>query len=89
VSRALSALLVALVFARAPYQCARTPDDTLRREDTAAQALYGLAQKFHKEGDDRAYKETLAFLIERYPASREAHAARVDLGGDGARDAGP
>jgi hypothetical protein len=84
VSRSATALLVALFLARAPYQCGRTPDDTVRREDSAAEALYRLAEKFHAEGDARAYRETLTEIIARYPASREAQAARLDLGTDGA-----
>jgi hypothetical protein len=82
VSRAASLLVVALLFSHAPYQCARSPDDSRRREDSAAEALYGLAQKFKKAGDDRAYRDTLSFLAERYPSSREAQMARVDLGVD-------
>jgi hypothetical protein len=76
-------LLVASTFSGyAPYQCGRAPDKSVR-EETPGEALYALAQKLKAEGDEQGYKTTLRYIVERYPASRFAAAARTDLGDDG------
>jgi hypothetical protein len=84
-------LLVAMAaFGHAPLQCSSEPDHSLRRNETPGEALYGLAQQFKTEGNDRAWRETLRYLIERYPNSRYAVMARSDLQGDpGERGAEP
>lgn len=64
----------------APMQCKREPDPNLRLEDTAGDALWDLAAEFKKKGDDKAARETLRFLVERYPSNRHAPAARAELG---------
>ena len=53
------------------------------REETPAEALYGLAQKLKAEGDEHGYRTTLRYIVARYPSSRFAVAAQADLGGDG------
>jgi hypothetical protein len=63
----------------APFQCARKTPPTQRLEDDAAEVLYALAERFKAEGNQAARAETLRFLVERYPESRFAAAARVDL----------
>jgi hypothetical protein len=63
-------LAVAAAASSAPLQCARQPSAELRTEDDAAEVLYTLA-------------ETLRFLVSRYPESRFAQAARLDLQGAG------
>lgn len=63
----------------APLQCGRKPPPEQRTEDDAAEVLYTLAEKFKAEGNQAARAETLRFLMERYPASRFAQTARVDL----------
>ena len=75
------ALLAAL--GTAPLQCRHDPDSNLRREDDAGDALYALAQDFHARGDEQSYKQTLRFLVERYPSNRHAPAARRELEGSG------
>ena len=69
-----------------PLQCggSDTPAE-LRTEDTAGDALWDLAQKFHDQHDEAAARGTLQFLVERYPSSRYAPAAREQLarGADG------
>lgn len=70
-------LLLALT---APLQCGRRPPPEQRTEDDAAEVLYMLAEKFKAEGNMPARTETLRFLIARYPASRFAETAKVDLG---------
>ncbi len=48
-------------------------------EDDPAEALYTLADKFKGEGNAAARAETLRFLVARYPTSRFAEAAKLDL----------
>jgi outer membrane protein assembly factor BamD (BamD/ComL family) len=71
----------------APYQCGKSTDRSVR-EETPGEALYALAQKLKAEGDDQGYKTTLRYLVSRYPSSRFATAAQVDLGAEGF-DGGP
>ena len=66
----------AMLLSAAPVQCPRDPDPSLRREDTAGDALWALAQEFRAKQDDKAAADTLRFLIERYPSNRHAAAAR-------------
>lgn len=76
----------ALVFAAvalahlAPMQCQSDPEPAERRYETPAEALYDLAQRFKKQGDEQAWRETLEYLIERYPNSRYTVMAKDDLG---------
>jgi hypothetical protein len=63
----------------APFQCARRAAPDQRMEDDAAEVLYKLADRFKAEGNGGARVETLKFLVERYPESRFAAAARMDL----------
>jgi len=64
----------------APLQCSRSPDPELRREDTAGDALWDLAEDFRAKGNAAAAHETLRFLVERYPSNRHVPAARAALG---------
>jgi len=76
--------LVATAFlVHAPYQCGKSPDHAAR-EETPGEALYSLAQKLRTEGDEPGYRTTLRYIVTRYPSSRFAAAARVDLGEDAA-----
>ena len=63
----------------APFQCAHTPDPNARREDTAGDALWALAQDFHAHHDEPGARATLTFLVDHYPSSRYAPAARDEL----------
>jgi outer membrane protein assembly factor BamD (BamD/ComL family) len=63
----------------APVQCARKAPPEQRLEDDAAEVLYQLAERFKAEGNGAARAETLRFLVERYPSSRFAETARLDL----------
>jgi len=76
------ALLCCCALGQAPLQCGGggEPEGALRKEETPAEALYGLAQKFKSEGDQAACRKTLQYLIERYPNSRFAERAKQDLG---------
>jgi hypothetical protein len=67
---------IAMSLSFAPFQCRRDPDPELRREDTAGDALYALAERFDAEGDGAAAERTLCFLATRYPSNRFAAAAR-------------
>ena len=65
----------------APLQCTKEPDPSLRREETADEALYHLAEDFAARGDEGASRHTLEVLVTKYPSSRFAPAAREKLGG--------
>jgi outer membrane protein assembly factor BamD (BamD/ComL family) len=77
--RILTALTLAFSFANAPLQCASEPEHSLRREETPGEALYGLAQQFKAKGNEQAWRQTLEYLVARYPNSRFAEMARQDL----------
>jgi hypothetical protein len=85
----LRSLAVLLSMSVAPLQCEKSYDPSLRKEDTPGDALWQLARKFHEEHDEAGARRTLEFLVERYPSSRWAPAAREELGetGDAARPA--
>jgi hypothetical protein len=83
VTRLFAAGVVALSLGHAPLQCSRTPDPELRREDTAGDALWDLAQSFEQQGNREAQRATLRFLAERYPSNRHAPAAREALRSEG------
>jgi hypothetical protein len=68
-------LCIALV-SHAPLQCGSKPDPELRREDTAGDGLWALAERFKSEGNSAARKSTLRFLAEQYPSHRYAQVAR-------------
>lgn len=69
----------ALSFSLAPFQCAHSPDPNERREDSPGDALWELAQDFHAHHDEAASRGTLTYLVEKYPSSRYAPAAREAL----------
>jgi len=79
VIRALFIASAAALFSTAPLQCAHEPDPNMRLEDTAGDALWDLATKFHEEKDDASARRTLQFLVDRYPSNRHAHAAKDEL----------
>jgi hypothetical protein len=80
---ALRAIVGFAVFASlAPLQCPSTPRPERAREETPAEALWQLSERFGQQGDPGAQRATLTFLVERYPASRFAERARAALGAD-------
>jgi hypothetical protein len=79
--RALAGLLC--LAALAPLQCPSTPLPERAREESPAEALWHLADRFAAAGDGRGRRATLTFLVERYPASRYAERARLALGDAG------
>ena len=64
----------------APLQCGGGSSADNRREDTAGDALYALAQDFRAKGNEQAARDTLRYLVEHYPSNRHAPAARAELG---------
>jgi outer membrane protein assembly factor BamD (BamD/ComL family) len=74
-----SALLASL--GNAPMQCGHGSGSGSAREDEPGDALYALSQDFHAKGNDEAAKQTLRFLLEKYPSNRHAPAARAELEG--------
>jgi len=73
-------LAAALLLALAPVQCGSPPREHPELEDSPAEALWELSIRFEGDGDDAGRRRTLEYLIERYPASRFAERARVELG---------
>ena len=65
----------------APFQCASDPDPNRRLEDTPAEALWNLAERFRAQSDEEARAVALHELVDRYPTSREAERARMVLDG--------
>ena len=63
----------------APIQCSHDPDPNKRMEEEPAQGLYDLAAKFHTEGNEASRIETLRYIVARYPSSRFANMAKIDL----------
>ncbi|APR77117.1 Hypothetical protein A7982_02464 [Minicystis rosea] len=63
----------------APIQCGSKIRPEHRLEEEPAEALYKLAERFASTGDQKARIETLRFIVERYPSSRFAQAAKLDL----------
>ncbi len=76
----MRAFCIVMLLGLAPLQCSREPDPTIRREDTAGDALFALSEDFHAKGDEAGRKATLEFLVRRYPSNRHAAAAREVLG---------
>ncbi|NOU29206.1 MAG: hypothetical protein HOO96_14990 [Polyangiaceae bacterium] len=79
-----AAILVSFLLGIAPFQCGSSRDPELRREDTAGDALYGLAERFRQEKNEPARRATLKYLVDRYPSNRYAPIAREELGADSA-----
>ncbi|MEI7891493.1 MAG: hypothetical protein WCI05_00295 [Myxococcales bacterium] len=77
--RLLTISSLAAALSIAPVQCRREPDPTLSREDTGGDALWKLAEKFRAEKNEGATRDTLRFLIDRYPSNRHAAEARQEL----------
>ncbi len=75
----LRAAFGVVLAATAPIQCGQTPESELRLDETPGDALWQLAQRFEAQHDEAAAKQTMRFLVERYPSSRWARAAREAL----------
>ncbi len=73
-TRASVWVLTAALASAAPYQCKST-DPERARDDTPSEALWALCGRLADAGDADGVKRTLDFLVERYPASKEARRA--------------
>ncbi|MFO0665890.1 MAG: hypothetical protein U0174_18205 [Polyangiaceae bacterium] len=78
----MRAAVVAVLLFIAPFQCGSTRDPNLRREDTAGDALWGLAERFRAEHDEAGRRATLKYLIEKYPSNRYAQVAKEEFDAD-------
>jgi outer membrane protein assembly factor BamD (BamD/ComL family) len=87
--RALSGPLAAVLLAAAPLQCPHDNEVAHCWDDAPGDGLWDLAQKFRDAHDEAAARRTLAFLVERYPSSRYAPAAREQLADAGVSVAPP
>lgn len=74
-------VLTAALASAAPYQCKST-DPERARDDTPSEALWALCGRLADAGDADGVKRTLDFLVERYPASREARRAEDERKAD-------
>lgn len=72
-------LLAAALALGAPFQCASDPDPDRAMEDSAPRALWDLSERFREQGNAEARRETLEWLVERYPSSRYARRAERAL----------
>jgi len=88
VLRALASGLLVALTSIAPLQCGHTSDPELQLDETPGDALWKLAQRFEAAQDVGGERRTLAYLVEQYPASRWAPAAREKLAQLGGGDAG-
>ena len=79
--RSSAAVFFAGALLYAPYQCVSPPERSLR-EETPGEAVYGFAQKMKADGDENSYRSALRYIVARYPSSRYAAAARLELGRD-------
>ena len=74
-------LLLLVMTGTAPFQCASDPDPNRRLEDTPAEALWNLAERFRAQSDEDSRRVALHELVDRYPSSAEAERARMVLEG--------
>jgi hypothetical protein len=92
VAIALSSGALVTALGTAPMQCGHGGSSgATTHEDSPGDALYALSQDFHAKGNDDAAKQTLRFLVEKYPSNRHVPAARAELEGaaEPRIDAGP
>ncbi len=87
---AAAVVVLSVLLGHAPLQCGSEPEHSLRRYESPAEALYGLAERFQAKGDEDGRRETLQYLVAKYPNSRFAQMAKDDLNGtSGAKDEVP
>lgn len=75
----VAGLLAVSLVANAPMQCGHSSDPNLRHEDDAGDALWALAMDFRAKGNEQAARQTLEFLVQKYPSNRHVPAAKEDL----------
>ena len=76
--------LLASVFAlslgsAAPFQCGSSSAENQSHEPGGGDALWDLAQDFHKKGNEPAARDTLKYLVDHFPSNRHVPAARAEL----------
>ena len=74
--RVVPIMLLSAALASAPFQCSSEPNPADALEETPAEALFKLAEDFRKRGQEDAYRQTLQFLVTRYPSSHFATRAK-------------
>lgn len=72
-------LLAVSLAAFAPFQCGGGSSEPAAHEPSAGDALWDLAQDFHKQGNEPAARATLKYLVDHFPSNRHAPAARDEL----------
>lgn len=79
IGRLVGAGVIVASLGVAPLQCGSGSEPTVRREDSAGDALYNLAQEFRAKGNEQAARETLQYLVDHYPSNRHVPAAKTEL----------
>lgn len=79
---AIAAGVVLAALNGAPLQCGHGGSDA-KHEDDGGDALWALAMDFRAKGNEEAARQTLRYLVEKYPSNRHAPAAREELGDAG------
>jgi hypothetical protein len=72
--------LAAALASNAPLQCGHKPDPDVRVEE-AGDALWDLAMQLRAQGNEEGARQTLRYLVEKYPSNRHVPAAKADLAG--------
>ncbi|MFO0735694.1 MAG: hypothetical protein U0270_07435 [Labilithrix sp.] len=72
------ALTLASLGSLAPFQCGGGSENAPHQPD-AGDALWDLAQDFHKQNNEPAARATLKYLVDHFPSNRHAPAARDEL----------
>ena len=76
---AIGAAVVVGMLGNAPMQCGGGHGSD-KHEDDGGDALWNLAEDFRAKGNEDGRKQTLRYLVEKYPSNRHVPAAREELG---------
>jgi outer membrane protein assembly factor BamD (BamD/ComL family) len=68
-----------LLLGSAPFQCGDPEPIRYARRDDPAEVVWSLGVRLDRRGQRTAAHETWRYLIERYPTSRYAERARMEL----------
>jgi hypothetical protein len=91
VTRAIALGVLLASLGGAPLQCGSGHEDpALRMNDSPGDALWALAMDFRAKGNEEAARQTMRFLVEKYPSNRHVTEAKFELegGANGASAAG-
>jgi hypothetical protein len=82
VTRAIALGVLLASLGGAPLQCGSGHEDpALRLNDSPGDALWALAMDFRAKGNEEAARQTMRFLVEKYPSNRHVTEAKFELEG--------